>query len=338
MGKKIKKEAVSKTRGDERGWILIFYTVPSKPVKNRVKFWRRLAKAGAVQLKGAVYVLPYNEEHHEFCQWVMSEVSALGGDGDFVVTNKFEMLSNSDIISLFRIQRDADYGNLETKLNELEMKLNSLEKGSTIKNRGNLLEKFDKLQKEFDEIKRVDFFPSKAYLETEQRINGLQKMTAQFISNSDATIKNKIHIHRRLPRDYTARVWTTRKNPFVDRMASAWLIRKFIDKDAVFQFIDQNSTEGLENNPVVFDMKNGEFTHIGNQCTYEVLIKAFGIKDRTARKMAEIIHELDVKDGMYHAPEAKGIEDILTGIRKTAKNDTDALEKGIAIFEMLYSS
>lgn len=335
-----KTTSISKKVQKKSAWILFFYSVPSKPVRNRIKIWRRLVRAGAVQLKGAMYILPYNEEHYEFCQWLMAEVASLGGEGDFVITDTFEMLNNSDIVALFSRQREADYNNLEKRLNELEMKLNSVEKGSKVKNTKNLQVQFDRFWKEYSDIKEIDFFPSRSAAEVGKKISSLQKKMSKVLSTSRAeeTDEMKTTIPRRHPDDYRGRVWTTRKNPFVDRMASAWLIRKFIDKDAVFRFISEHDGQDAYRNSVTFDMKNGEFTHVGDQCTYEVLLRAFGIKDRTSRKMAEIIHELDMKDDRFSSPEAKGIEEILAGIRKTAKNDTDALEKGITLFDMFYSS
>jgi hypothetical protein len=138
--------------------------------------------------------------------------------------------------------------------------------------------------------------------------------------------------------DYQHKTWVTRKRPFVDRFASAWLIKKFIDKNASFDFIDEKDLDNKNKNVIPFDIRGGRFTHAGNLCTFEVLMKSFGLKDRTMRKIAEIVHELDLKDDKFRAPEAKGIEDILSGIRKTAKDDHESLEKGISIFEMLYES
>ena len=275
MGKEFKRKSVSKKTREKPSWILFFYTVPSKPVKNRIKFWRRLTRAGAVQLKGAVYVLPHNEEHYEFCQWLMAEVAALGGEGDLVITDKFEMLSNSDIISLFKSQREADYNALEKKLNELEVQLSSVEKGSKVKNTEKLRAQLDKLLKEYTDIKGIDFFPFRASIEVGKKISNLQRKMAKVLKTSGAkeTDRKKTTIPRRNPDNYKGRIWTTRKNPFVDRMASAWLIRKFIDRDAAFQFIDEQERGNVDGNAVIFDMKDGEITHIGDHCTFEVFVK-----------------------------------------------------------------
>ncbi len=340
MGKEIKKESASKKAQKKPAWILIFYTVPSKPVKNRIKLWRRLARAGAVQLKGAVYVLPCNEEHNELCQWLMTEVAALGGDGDFVITDKFEMLSNSDIISLFKSQRETDYNALEKKLNELDLKLSSVEKGGKVKNAETLRSQLDKLLKEYSDIKGIDFFPFSISMEAGKKIGHIQKKMAEILIPSAAkeAVRKKTTISRRNPDDYKGRLWITRKNPFVDRMASAWLIRKFIDRDAGFYFIDEGERGDIADNAVIFDMKEGEITHVGDNCTFEVLVKSFGIKDKAVKVIAEMVHELDINDDKFRAPDAKGIGEILLGIRKTGKGDKDILARGMNVFEMLYVS
>ena len=128
-------------------------------------------------------------------------------------------------------------------------------------------------------------------------------------------------------KDYQGKIWVTRRNPFVDRMASAWLIKRFVDKEAVFQFMEEKEMANLDNNMVLFDVRGGEFTHVGDMCTFEMILKSFGLKDKGLKKVAELIHEIDLKDGKYESPEAKGIEEILTGIRKVGENDTEILEK-----------
>ncbi len=321
-------------------WLLIFYSVPSKPVSNRMKIWRKLAKVGAIPLKGAVYILPYSEEHYELCQWLMSEVSAMGGEADFVITSKFETLKNSEIITLFNKQREADYINVEKGLNELEIKVNSIKKGSKAKNVKTLKDQLNRHVKDFEGIKKIDFFSSKMGHKVGSNIQSLKtelkKITLTEIKKGE--IEQKILIFHKRQADYQGRTWVTRKKPFVDRMASAWLIKKFIDKNAVFQFIDEHERENVDKDSVSFDMRGGEITHIGELCTFEVFVKSFGIKDKTVKKIAELIHELDMRDDKYSLPEVKGIEEILLGIRKTAKGDLEALEKGIAVFEMLYAS
>lgn len=321
-------------------WLLIFYSVPSKPVSNRMKIWRRLSKVGAIPLKGAVYILPYNEEHYELCQWLMSEVSAMGGEGDFVITDNFEMLKNTEIIALFNTHRKADYINMGKRLNEFEIKVNSIKKGSKAKNIKTFKDRLNRHVKDFDDIKKIDFFSSKMGRRVESKLQSLRtefkKITWTDMKKGE--IEQKIAIPHRSRENYQGKIWVTRKKPFVDRMASAWLIKKFIDREAVFQFINERERENVDKDSVTVDIRGGEITHIGDLCTFEVIVKSFGIKDKVIKKIAELVHELDMRDDKYSPPEAKGIEEILLGIRKTIPNDMDALEKGISVFEMLYAS
>lgn len=323
------------TSAETNKWLMIFYTVPSKPVSSRMKIWRRLAKAGAVQLKGAVYILPYNEEHLELCQWLVSEVAGMKGEGAFVKVSRVETIADKEIIALFNHQREKDYISVEKRLEELERKINSIQKGGSIQDIRRLSEEFNRYSREFEDIKKIDFFGSKTGTDLKKKIEILQK---EIKTVSKPAIKPVPSVVSRDIEDYQGKTWVTRKNPFVDRMASAWLIKRFVDKRAVFKFIDEKDLESLDKKAVAFDIRGGEFTHIGDMCTFEVLIKAFGLKDKTLKKIAGIVHELDIKDEKHKNPEAKGVEDILTGIRKTAKGDSEALEKGMAVFEMLYAS
>jgi hypothetical protein len=334
------EKKASRVRKKKTAWLIIFYSVPSKPVSNRINIWRRLAKVGAVQLKGAVYILPHNEEHYEFCQWLMTQVSSMGGEGDFVITDKFEMLSYDEITSLFKNRREADYRKLEKRLNELEIKINSIKKGSKAKNIKTLEGRLNKIVKDFNDIKQIDLFPSKAASDIKNKLNSLQK-EVKLVSKTAGIkrgVEERVSIAHRRTNDYQGRTWITRRNPFVDRMASAWLIRKFIDSNAIFRFIDEHEGVNVDKDAVTFDIKGGEITHIGDLCTYEVFVKSFGIKNKRVKDIAELVHQIDMKDEKYSTPEAGGTEEILLGIRKTGKNDTDILERGMDVFEMLYVS
>lgn len=316
-------------------WLLIFYSVPSHPVSNRMKIWRKLAKAGAVQLKGSVYILPATEEHEELFQWLIGEVKSMGGDGAFVRTADVRTMSEMEIRKLFTAQADQEYRKLEKPIDVLERKVQSIRKGSKGEEAKRLVDQAAKHAKEFDEIVKRDFFASASGKAMKQRFQGLE---TGLRDAGKKTTADAASIVTRNAQDYQGRTWATRKNPFIDRMASAWLIRRFIDPKATFAFIDERAMSAQEAGTVAFDVRGGEFTHVGDLCTFEVLVRSFGIKDKAVRKIAEIVHDLDVKDDKYGKPEATGVEDILTGIRKTAKNDADGLERGIAAFEMLYQS
>jgi hypothetical protein len=316
-------------------WLLFFYSFPSKPVSSRIKIWRRLAKSGAVQIKGSVYILPHSEDHYEFLQWLISEVISLNGEGTFIVAEKVETMTTSEVINLFNQQRKADYQVVEKDLEELQRKINSIKKGTKAQNIKQLSQQFDKHLRKFEEMRKIDFFSSKAGNDLKKR---MKSMEVEIKKTSGSAVETQTKIITRRIEDYQGKKWITRKRPFVDRMASAWLLRKFIDKKATFEFTDEKKKKDRHREGILFDTPGGTFTHISDKCTFEVLIEAFKLKDRALSEIAKIVHELDVKDDKYNIPEARGIESLLIGIRKVEVNDYHALERGIALFEMLYAS
>jgi len=326
---------MTKTRGRE--WLLIFYSVPSHPVSNRMKIWRKLAKAGAVQLKGAVYILPATEEQEEFLLWLIGEVKSMGGDGAFVRTAEIKSMDEADIRELFLKQAEQEYRGFEKSLNDLERKVQSIRKGTTSKDKegGGFSGQAAKLAKELEDIRKRDFFSAAPGREMATRMTALHT-ALKGLDKHTPERPEAVKLKRTV--DYQGRTWFTRKKPFIDRMASAWLIQRFIDPKAAFKFISENDVASISGKTIVFDMPGGEFTHVGDWCTFEVIVKSFGIKDKAVRKIAEIVHDLDVRDEKYGNPEAAGVEAVLTGIRKTAKNDEETLERGMVAFEMLYQS
>lgn len=318
-------------------WLLFFYSVPSKPVNSRMRIWRKLAKAGAVQMKGAVYILPFNDEHYEFLQWLVSEIVGMKGEAAVVSIEKIDTMKDVEIVAFFDQQRAGEYKILQKSFDNLDRRLSSIQKGAKPENVKGISDQFAKLQKEFEDIKRIDFFSSRegtALGETIKRIHADLKI----VSGAETKQERPAALTLKSSADYHNKTWITRKRPFIDRMASAWLIKRFIDKDAVFNFVDEKDMEAIDKRFVTFDIRGGEFTHSGDMCTFEVILKSFGLRDKTLKKMAEIIHDLDMKDDKFNAIEAKGMENILEGIRRTAKNDHDALEKGMTVFEMLFVS
>jgi hypothetical protein len=323
------------TKTPAQEWLLIFYSVPSHPVSARMKIWRKLAKTGAVQLKGAVYILPASDEHEELFQWIIGEVKSLGGDGAFVRTPRVETIPNPEVRALFNAQRDAEYRELDKVLDGLERKVQSSRKSAVAGTREAVAGPLAVSKKTFEDIQGRDFFSSPLGRETGKRIRSLE--TAFSVLQEPDTAK-AAPLARKDLKAYRRKVWVTRKRPFIDRMAAAWLIRRFLDPEARFRFIDEKESGQLASGEIAFDMQGGEFTHHGDLCTFEVLVRSFGIKDKAVRKIAEVVHDLDLKDDKYGNAAGSGIEEVLTGIRKTVKDDAEMLEKGIAVFEMMYQS
>jgi hypothetical protein len=323
------------TRTPPQEWLLIFYSIPAHPVSGRMKVWRRLAKAGAVQLKGAVYILPANDENRELFQWIIGEVKSLGGDGSFVQTSRIETLTDADVRRLFRDQRDVEYRDLARQLDSLERKVQSGRKGAITGIQANATGVLAALRKICDDIRSRDFFDAPLGRDFEKRLRAVETGLKDVMESGPERLSP---LARKDRKAYQHKVWATRKRPFIDRMASAWLIRRFVDPAATFRFIDEKDIDKLSPGEVAFDLQGGEFTHHGELCTFEVLVRSFGIKDKAVRKIAEIVHDLDLKDDKYGSSSTSGIEEVLIGIRKTTKDDAAMLDKGMAVFEMLYQS
>jgi hypothetical protein len=316
-------------------WLLIFYSVPSHPVSSRMKIWRKLVRSGAVQLKGAVYVIPATDEHREFFQWLIGEVRSLGGDGAFAKSSAIETMSDAEIRELFISQIGGEYRGLEKVITALEQKVQSIRKGTKLQNSPPLADQLARITRDFEDIRKRDFFSSTAGDGAYKRLQQLQSGLKGLDKHDPGEIAP---VSSKRAEKYQDRVWMTRKKPFVDRMASAWLIKRFIDPNATFKFIEERELNAGGLGTTTFDLRKGEFTHAGDFCTFEVLVKAFSIRNKAVKQIAEIVHDLDVKDEKYGNAGTAGVEEILSGIRKTGKGDLDTLERGMTVFEMLYQA
>lgn len=317
-------------------WLLFFYSLPSKPTKNRMAIWRKLLKAGGLPFKGSVYLLPNTEENLELFTWLVSEVISLKGEASFVHVKKIDTDDNRELVGLFNKQRDTNYQPILNEIDGIERKLSSIKIGGDSQDRKKLANQARKVQRDFEEIKKIDFFTTQRGIETGEKLEKIVKVLNGLTVSE--TTKHAVTISPARTEDFQNKTWSTRKRPFVDRFGSAWLIKKSIDKNASFSFIDEKHLNGISKDVIPFDIRGGRFTHAGDLCTFEVLMRSFNIKDKALKKIAEIVHELDIKDDKFSNSEAKGIEHILSGIRKTAKDDYESLEKGMAVFEMFYQS
>lgn len=321
-----------KTRKQE--WLLFFYSIPSKPVSNRMKIWRMLVKAGAVQFKGSVYILPASDDHYELFQWLVSSAAGLKGEAAFVRVSEVETMKDAEIVRLFDQQRDKDYLDMGMRLDELEKKIGSINKGTDTRSYKKIKDEAGRIAKDFQDIAKIDFFISKGQKELERRLKTIASEIVGMVQGE--SVAPALEITKRHATVYQGKTWVTRKRPFIDRIASAWLIKRFIDKKAAFSFIDESEIEGLDKDSIAYDMVGAEFTHVGDMCTFEVLLKSFGLKDKALGILAEIVHQLDLQDEKYRQPAAEGLREILDGIRRTVNDDHEALDKGMNIFEMLY--
>lgn len=315
-------------------WLVLTFRLPHKPSAPRVRVWRQLQNIGAVALKESVYVLPENKETIEDFQWLEKEITS--GKGEAVVftgTILFGM-TEREVIQVFNEARDKDYVSLIEKCGKLLMVTkNAASSGVAKEGLVTLQAAAVKLKQEFEVIGKRDFFSSGSKEKAASVIATINK-SLQEAHSSHIRKGQKMNETTFRIQDFHKKLWKTRRNIFIDRIASAWLIKKFIDTRATFAFVT-DASEAPRGIP--FDMEESEFTHCGDNCTFETMIKLFALKNHALDEIAQIVHDIDLKDGKFSRPEAAGLEQILDGLSRIHSDDRKLLKRGMEIFDSLYS-
>ena len=311
----------------EPRWLLLIQQIPRKPDYLRVKIWRRLQRLGAVPIKNAVYALPRSEDRNEDLQWVIREIIEGGGEAMVVEASFIQGIADADVEALFSRARDKDYAELEVALRALAKKLPR--RGSmTEQSRRSLAAALKLLWERFNEVAKIDFFDTSLGERTRAQLVELEARLAP--------AARKPKPQRAVTAEtYLGRTWVTRKGIFVDRIASAWLIRRFIDPKAKFRFVLGKGYVPAARE-LRFDMFEAEFTHVGDRCTFEVLIERLALRNAALTPIAEIVHDIDIKDDKFGRKEAPGIEGLLAGIALRSKDDEERLARGSVVFDDLY--
>jgi hypothetical protein len=321
--------AVPMADNPSANWLLLIHQIPPKPDYLRVKIWRRMQRVGAVAVKNSVYVLPKNEESLEDFQWILGEIMEGGGEGSICEAGFVDGLTDTNIETIFRSARDADYSAIAEEARELGLNLPALGRKLEPERRGQLEADVTRLRRRLGEVVAIDFFDSLG----RQSAEGLVAILEARLNPDASTRSNEIPS----PGEYRRRVWVTRKGIHVDRMASAWLIKRFIDHDGKFKFVPARGYQP-EKGEIRFDMFEAEFTHEGDRCTFEVLLQRLKLEDTALRPIAEIIHDIDLKDSKFGRPETPGIERLIIGICTVHKDDETRLARASAIFDDLHGS
>jgi hypothetical protein len=298
-------------------WLLLTFTLPTKQASQRVEIWRKLQRYGSVPLGNSGYLLPNNSVNEERFQWLATAIRKYKGDASIVHVQSIDNISTPQLEARFAEARAREYQELIRQLQEF----------STLPPQKQAVGRLSRLRSRFQEIVEVDFFASP-----------LQKRVAELLARADAArVATRTPVFAAIrPRDYKGRMWVTRPRPGVDRSASAWLIRRFIDANARFAFApeDQVPREG-----VPFDMFHERgFGHRGDDCTFETLQKQFKIRDRRASVISEIIHDADLADGKFGRKEGYGIDEVLKGWARQGLSDQALLDRGMQLMEGLYHS
>ena len=305
-------------------WLLLIHQIPPKPDYFRVKIWRRLQRVGALAIKNSVYALPVGDRAQEDLQWIVREIVDGGGDASLCEARFVDGLSDDQIEAMFHAARDADYGAVASQARRLLEDL-----GGADEERGaEIAADADRLRRRLAEIVLIDLLGAPGREAAEAALEALDLRLRPAPEPKPAAPAGR--------ESYRGRVWVTRKGIHVDRMASAWLIRRFIDERAAFKLVP---AKGYRPEPgeVRFDMFEAEFTHLGASCTFEVLLDRFALRrDPGLSGIAEIVHELDVRDGRFERAETAGIGAMIAGLSLAHREDTDRLEASARLFDGLY--
>jgi hypothetical protein len=293
-------------------WLLLLVRLPATHSAERVAIWRKLKKSGAIQIQTSTYVLPDDPPRYETFQWLTQHIRDAGGDATLVRAREIDGFSNERLIELFNAARSKEYASLREMLRPLIARRTS-----------NFGGKLDRIRKQFREIRETDFFDSPKAGDLEMVLQKLERPQPR--SKTQPKLES---------RDFRGRVWLTRPRPEIDRVGSAWLIRKFVDPKARFVF---EAKRTLNRRLLTFDMLDGDFSHDGDDCTFETLVRRFGIQDRAVRKIAEMVHDADLDDDKFQRNECIGIDRVLKGWAREGLPDEEILRRGCQCFDALYT-
>ena len=292
-------------------WLLLVFSLPRKGASLRVSVWRKLQRYGSLPLGNSGYLLPNDIANREKFEWLATTIRSARGDASVVEVQSIDNCATPQLKKRFSEARAEAYRKL---LSEAAGPQSSKVSPTRIA----------RLRQRFQEISAIDFFGSPMRDQAERALAALNGPR-----NPDSD-RMKIS-----PGDYRGRVWITRPRPGVDRVMSAWLIRKYVDPRARFAFaVGKNKPK----NAVPFDMYEGGFGHRGDDCTFETLIKAFRLRDKIVQVMGQIVHDADLFDEKFGRREGFGIDEVMKGWAQQNLSDAELLERGMQLAEGLYQS
>ncbi len=298
-------------------WLLLVFGLPTRRASQRVEIWRKLQRLGSVSLGNSSYLLPNNSSNRERFEWLATAIRGYRGNASVVEVQSIDNFSGSQVVDRFVKARSHDYQEL----------LRELRQFGSVSRANRSSSRLGRLRQRFQEVVAIDFFHSPLRDPVQELLDHLQNgAQSSPASQVTGTVSAK---------NYHARVWITRPRPGVDRVTSAWLIRRLIDPKARFLFATKNQ---VPQNAVPYDMYQGGFGHRGDDCTFETLQKVFRIRDRKVGVMAQIVHDADLGDQKFGRAEGLGVDEVLKGWGRMGVPDREILERGIQLAQGLYSS
>jgi len=297
--------------------LLLVFSLPARRASQRVEVWRKLQRFGAVSLGNSGYLLPNSPANRERFEWLATAIRNYRGDASVVQVQSIDNLSQAQLVGRFAEARARDYQRLLGELRQMVSLPPPKRSASRVR----------RLRHQFQEVVSIDFFRSPLRERVEELLETAQ--TARMTSSAGSDPER---LSRKL---YQKRLWVTRPRPGVDRVTSAWLIRRFIDRKARFAFASEGRVPSAA---VPFDMYHGGFGHGGDDCTFETLQKQFRIRDRKVSVLAQIVHDADLGDEKFGRKEGIGIDEVLKGWDKMGVSDAETLARGLQLTEGLYHS
>ena len=302
-------------------WLIMVLSLPTENATVRQRAWRSLKAAGAAALRDGVYVLPAAAEHRAVLEAVAVDVTGGGGATHLLTA---QATDEAPYVALF--DRSRDYTELLADATRLRESLPDTTPSEALKHSR-------KLRRTFESITAIDFFPGEARRQVEDTLAELEMACARLQAPDEPRFVAGT-IQRLRTADYQGRLWATRRRPWVDRLASAWLIRRVIDPEARILWLTHPADCPPE--ALGFDFDGATFSHVAHRVTFEVLAASFGLEQGPIARVGLLVHYLDV--GGAPPPEASGVESVLAGLRDTVADDDQLLERACAVFDGLLAS
>lgn len=317
-------------------WLLFVHQLPTKPTNLRVRVWRKLQSLGALAIKNSVYVLPFEEKTEEDFQWLRQEIESAGGEASVFRADSIEGADDEEIISAFRRQSDEEFTRLITEFERIRGELKGQKRSAALPagKLGQYESELRSLNQELDRALATDFFSALKAPKVQESFEKCRIELHRAKGADEGKVRSQNESVEASRSKYQNRRWVTRKNPHIDRLACGWLIKRFIDRRPRFGFVDEGTpTEGS----VSFDMVGADFTHRGEDCSFETIIKSFALDgDAALRQIAEIVHDVDVKDGKFNRLEANGVNTVIRGLSEIYDDDNERLKGSFSVFDGLY--
>jgi hypothetical protein len=312
-------------------WLFLVHQVQTPNSRERVKVWRLTRKVGALLYRNSVYVLPYSKERLEDSHWLCQQIRDAQGEASVFVSEAHDAGEDRILRHLFADAREGDFAQLDGALSRLLNRFRKPKSGRALPpaQLKALERELVVLESTHREIRRIDFFDHPAGPKVGRRLRQARFLLSGLGEKSGAFPGIRKHART----EFRGKIWATREQIHIDRLCSAWLIKRFIDPKAQFVFVEENK---LPAHAIAFDLFGVEFSHQGDRCTFETLLESFQMKDRALASMGELVHDIDLKDGKFNRPEADGIDLIVRSLSGSMRNDRKTLAIGSQILDALY--